>query len=151
MLREWESRQGSGTATPDPRSCDNFLLNRQDSDAAPVSESAVSHRVSFEITNEEVVRCVEKKEANTSVEHSLVEKASVGESSNRKREKEEGDGEAEAEAERRHQKNRTITLGSSKEFNFENVDEESEWFVGEEGGGHSEKWSFFPMMQTGVS
>lgn len=109
----------------------------------------MSHRVSFEITNEEVVRCVEKKEPNTSVEHSLVEKASGVESSNRKREKEEGDGDPEPE--RRHQKNRTITLGSSKEFNFENVDEESEWFVGEEGVGHSEKWSFFPMMQTGVS
>ncbi|XP_042024863.1 uncharacterized protein At1g76660-like isoform X1 [Salvia splendens] len=167
VIREWESRQASGAVTPDaagPRSHDNCLLNRQDSDVSRVSdtgdrlqneESAVSHRVSFEITDEEVIRCVEKKpvalQSNMSSQHvtGWLEKANAGESLSRRRAAEEG------EMEGGHQKKRTITLGSSKEFNFENVDEasmgSSEWFVGEEGGGHNEKWSFFPMMQTGVS
>ncbi|XP_042005228.1 uncharacterized protein At1g76660-like isoform X1 [Salvia splendens] len=164
VLREWESRQASGAVTPDavgPIPRDNRLLNRQDSDVSPVSdsgnrlpneESAVSHRVSFEITDEEVIRCVEKKpQSNSSSQHmsGWLEKANAGESSRRGGEAEEG------ETEGGHQKKQTITLGLSKEFNFENMDEasmgSSEWFVGEEGGGHNEKWSFFPMMQTGVS
>ncbi|KAL1556845.1 hypothetical protein AAHA92_12412 [Salvia divinorum] len=167
VLREWESRQASGAVTPDtagPIPQDNRLSRRQDSDVTPVSDIAnrlqkeeieVSHRVSFEITDEEVIRCVEKKpmalQSNSSSQHMTgwLEKANVGESSRRRGDAEEG------EMEGGHQKKRTITLGSSKEFNFENMDEgsmgSSEWFVGEEGGGHNEKWSFFPMMQTGLS
>lgn len=165
VLREWESCQGSGAVTPDavgPRSRDNWLLNRQDSDVAPLSdsgnrlqndESVANHRVSFEITDEEVIRCVEKtllESAATRVEHSGQERAL-----------EKADGNKTSEAD---EKNRSITLGSSKEFNFENVDggnynvasiPSSEWWVNEkvvaEEGGHCENWSFFPMMQTGVS
>lgn len=178
VLREWESCQGSGAVTPDavgPRSHDNCQLSRQDSDVAPLSdtgkrlqndETVANHRVSFEITDEEVIRCVEKKagalvesaaESGARVEHSGEErplgKENGVESSNKV-------SEADGEMEGRHQKNRTITLGSSKEFNFENMDggtsiPSSEWWVKEkvdvDEGGHCENWSFFPMMQTGVS
>ncbi|KAH6777563.1 hypothetical protein C2S52_006972 [Perilla frutescens var. hirtella] len=178
VLREWESCQGSGAVTPDavgPRSHDNCLLNRQDSDVAPLrdtgnrlqnDETMVSHRVSFEITDEETIRCVEKTGSVASVEHTgqgrplekvngIEAENSTGETSNKRSKKDEMD----SEMERSHQKNRTITLGSSKEFNFENVEEasipSSEWWVNEkviaDDGGHCENWSFFPMMQTGVS
>ncbi|KAL8503405.1 hypothetical protein ACS0TY_022226 [Phlomoides rotata] len=162
LSSEWESRQGSGALTPDasvgPRSHDNCTLNRQIS---------VDHRVSFERTDEEVIRCVEKKpvalsESSSSksierVKHKGVERSvhkANGETSSL----------AGGENEPRHQKNRTITLGSTKEFNFENVEggssdepsiSSSEWWVNEkvvaEDGGHCKNWSFFPMMQTGVS
>ncbi|XP_073314004.1 uncharacterized protein At1g76660-like [Primulina huaijiensis] len=62
----------------------------------------------------------------------------------------------------RHKKTRTITLGSAKEFKFDNIDGHcdepvvgSDWWanekiLGEEGGSLND-WSFFPMMPTGVS
>ncbi|KAL2235356.1 uncharacterized protein LOC105157994 [Sesamum indicum] len=190
VVREWGSRQESGAVTPDaagPRSCDSCLLNRQNSDVAPLpdthkrlknDETMVDHRVSFEITAEEVVRCVEKKplalakssqESVENAEHMGGEKPiemangsgyPAGEDSNYTSKKDQTDGDNE----RRHQKNRTITLGSSKEFNFDNVDGgnsdepsigSSEWWVNEkvvaEDGSPCKNWSFFPMMQTGVS
>ncbi|KAI3453727.1 hypothetical protein Pfo_010390 [Paulownia fortunei] len=187
VLREWESCQGSGAVTPDavgPRSCDSWLLNRQNSDVAPLpvtgnglpdDETVVDHRVSFEIIAEEVIRCVEKKpvalpkSAPGSVEHTGEEKPikmangaeyAAGETSNTTSEKDHNDGDNE----QRHQKNRTITLGSTKEFNFDNVDggnsdepsiASSDWWVNEkalaEDGHPCNNWSFFPMMQTGVS
>lgn len=156
LSSEWESRQESGALTPDasvgPQSHDSCTLN---------------HRVSFEITDEEVIRCVEKKSLGLSessssksierVEHTGVERSvhkANGETSS----------QVGGENKPQHQKNRTITLGSTKEFHFENVeggssDEPSissaEWWVNEkvvaEDGGHCKNWSFFPMMQTGVS
>ncbi|KAG8382214.1 hypothetical protein BUALT_Bualt05G0053400 [Buddleja alternifolia] len=169
MAREWESCQGSGVVTPDavgPRS----QLNRQISDVAPLpdmgntrsrnDESVVDHRVSFEITAEEVIRCVEKKPVvlAKSVEEKPIEMTNL--TSNDTSEK----ALADVDNEQRHQKNRTITLGSAKEFNFNNIeggspDEasiigSSDWWVNEKVVGEDSgprDWSFFPMMQTGVS
>ncbi|KAI3468712.1 hypothetical protein Pfo_025375 [Paulownia fortunei] len=185
VLREWESHEASGEVTPDtagPRSCDGCLLNRQHSDVAPLpdtrngwqnNKTAIDHRVSFETTSEEI-RCVEKKpvaltkavpESVENIEHTAAENpirlANLnGETYNDATEKALTDGENG----QRHQKNRTITLGSAKEFNFEymdgggNSDEPNigpDWWSNEkvlvEDGGPSKNWSFFPMMQTGVS
>lgn len=191
VLREWESCQESGAVTPDavgPRSSDNCLLNRQNSDVAPLpdtgnrlqnDETVINHRVSFEITDEEVIRCVEKKpvallesasESIESVEHKgrerPIHKANGvehpdGETSNKTSDEKD---HTDFENEWRHQKNRTITLGSTKDFNFENVDggnsdepsiASSDWWVNEkvlaEDGDHCKNWSFFPMLHTGVS
>ncbi|RVX08968.1 hypothetical protein CK203_013774 [Vitis vinifera] len=90
---EWGSRIGSGSITPDalgppsrdgsvldrqvsdvihPPSGDDSVLDRQISDVAshslsdsgcPNNEIMVDHRVSFELTAEDVVRCVEKDSA----------------------------------------------------------------------------------------
>ncbi|EYU38335.1 hypothetical protein ABFS82_05G104200 [Erythranthe guttata] len=164
---QWESCQESGVVTPTdavgPRSRDScVLLNRQNSDISPLPDNctglendvaAIDHRVSFEITAEKVIRCVEKKSLETAQE-------SVGKKPIELINREED--QTEIVNEKRHQKNRTITLGSTKEFNFEggNCDEpcvdSSEWWVNEkkvpkEGGGSSENWSFFPILQPGVS
>ncbi|KAK6117056.1 hypothetical protein DH2020_049199 [Rehmannia glutinosa] len=147
VRREWESCQGSGAVTPDavgPRSRDSRLLNRQDSDVAPLpntgsyrlanDETVLDHRVSFEITAEEVVRCVEKKpvvgspksapESVENVEHIKEEKPiktangvdhPSGETSNITSEKDHI--HTDGDNEKQHHKTRTITLGSTKEFN----------------------------------
>ncbi|XP_023875629.2 uncharacterized protein LOC111988098 isoform X2 [Quercus suber] len=186
---EWGSRQGSGSLTPDavrPTSRDSFLLNRQMSEVILHSRPdkgrrdngiAVNHRVSFELSTEDV-KCVGKnslplaeavsaslKDATTAegsdATDEIVEcnECRVGETSYDAPEKAPADGE-EAE---RHQKHRSITLGSAKEFNFDNRDGGdsckpnvvSDWWanekvVGKEGVPNKD-WSFFPMMQPGVS
>ncbi|CAA2992779.1 uncharacterized protein LOC111392007 [Olea europaea var. sylvestris] len=187
VLRKWESFHGSGALTSDiarPKSHDSFLLSHQGSDITPLpdecnrlrnDEIVVNHRVSFEITAEEVVRCVEKKpvafpevgqEFVKNIEHTGEENPGdmtnvhenlAGVTSNITSDKAPTQGEDE----RKHQKNCTITLGSSKEFNFDNIDGEnsdtpnvgSNWWakekVGEEGG-PTKIWSF-PVMQTSAS
>ncbi|KAL2516751.1 hydroxyproline-rich glycoprotein family protein [Abeliophyllum distichum] len=189
VIREGESQEGSGTSTPDavvPRFCDSFILNRQDLDVAPLpdicnglrnDEKEVDHRVSFEITAEEVIRCVEKKPAalheaavesveneecmgeKNPIEIANVHDAFAGEMSNTTSTKAHTDGDDEQQ---QHKKSRTITLGSAKEFNFDNIDGGnsikhnigSDWWANEKilrgEGGPCKKWSF-PMVQTGAS
>ncbi|KAF3969072.1 hypothetical protein CMV_007114 [Castanea mollissima] len=187
---EWGSRHGSGSLTPDavrPTSRDSFLLNRQMSEVILHSRPdkgrrdngiAVNHRVSFELSTEDVVKCVGKnslplaeavsaslKDAATAegsnATDEIVEcnECRVGETSNDAPEKAPADGE-EVE---RHQKHRSITLGSAKEFNFDNRDGGdsckpnvvSDWWANEKVVGKegvpTKDWSFFPMMQPGVS
>ncbi|CAK9162347.1 unnamed protein product [Ilex paraguariensis] len=189
---QWGSRQGSGTLTPDavgPRSRDNFLLDRPNSDVAPLTnlfnelrnyETVVDHRVSFEITSE-AIRCVENKPATLlkaasvsleNTEHSakgvknLIDTANghecrAGETSDNLSEKASADGEGRQQ--QQHQKHRSPTLGSVKEFNFDNADggnsdqtnSGSDWWANEKVPGKGvepcKNWSFFPVMQTGVS
>lgn len=184
MLREWESScQGSGAVTPDavgPRSCDGSILNRQNSDISPLPDTGnrlqndttlIDHRVSFEITAAEVAFTKSNQESveNVELEYMGNEKptklenrgeCAAGETSTTPLEKDKIDGDNE----QRHQKNRTITLGSSKEFNFDSVDGvnpdepsigSSDWWVKEkvpaESRGSTENWSFFPILQPGVS
>ncbi|KAK9276135.1 hypothetical protein L1049_005666 [Liquidambar formosana] len=187
---EWGSRLGSGSLTPDaagPKSRDSFLLDSQTSEVVPHThldngcrndEIVVDHRVSFELTAEDVVRCMEKEPASlakaVSASLQIPETAEtkensaemvngyecrVGETSNDAPEKALADGEDG----KRHQKHQSITLGSSKEFKFDNTDEGhsskpnigSDWWANEKvvakEGGPSKNWSFFPMMQPGVS
>ncbi|KAF5734813.1 hypothetical protein HS088_TW15G00306 [Tripterygium wilfordii] len=183
---DWRSYQGSGGMTPEavrPASHHGFLLDRQLSDAALHLHSdngsrndhnVAGHRVSFELTAENVVKCVEKKpalfvkalseapgnqnplllgEENSGLPVNTYE-CRVGETSNEKPEKASDDGEEAPQ----HQKHRSITLGSAKEFNFDNTDGGlcpktsigSDWWanekvVGKEGG--TKDWSFFPTIQ----
>ncbi|XP_059442410.1 uncharacterized protein LOC132174761 [Corylus avellana] len=184
--REYRSRQGSGSLTPDavkPTTRDCFILNGQMYEVGLHShpdngrqsgrrddEIAVNRRVSFEITAEDV-RCVEKKPLPLAeaVSVSLKDAATaeiqnptkvmdcnecrVGETSSDAPEKAPEDRE-EAE---RHQKHRSITLGSAKEFNFDNTDggDSCNWWANEKvlgkESGPTKNWSFFPMIQPGVS
>lgn len=207
---EWGSRIGSGSITPDalgppsrdgsvldrqvsdvihPPSRDDSVLDRQISDVAshslsdsgcPNNEIMVDHRVSFELTAEDVVRCVEKDSAALvkAVSASLQNPATVeidensrevvvdsegrvGETANNPPEKAPED--ANGEEGQPHHKQRSITLGSAKEFNFDNADGghsdkpniSSDWWanekvVGKEVGA-SKNWSIFHMMQPSVS
>ncbi|XP_048320213.1 uncharacterized protein LOC107429867 [Ziziphus jujuba] len=144
----------------------------------------VNHRVSFEIPTEDGVRCVEKNPVvlsqamSTSLKHAAIvenEEESckemngyecrVGVTSNDEPEKAPADGALEEEEGRQHhhQKHRSITLGSIKEFNFDNADGRdsrksdigSDWWANEKVAGKeigpTKNWSFFPMMQPGVS
>lgn len=128
---EWESREASGTMTPDPAGTQS-VLDRQNSDVGPLTkfsndeQHAIDHRVSFEITPDEVVRCVERR-LNGDV-------AGGGDCS--------GDDVAS-----RHRS--TATLGSGKEFNFDSTDgADANWWkvVGKETGpGPIKNWAFFPV------
>ncbi|PPR89398.1 hypothetical protein GOBAR_AA31280 [Gossypium barbadense] len=158
--REWGSSHGSGTLTPD------------------ATTVAVNHRVSFELTTEEVIRCAETGAATSSeaVSESLRNEATkereenttkvaddyeyrVGETSNERPEKAPADREGTPQ----HHENQSLTLGSAKEFNFDNVDGvdahkpilSSDWWANKKVAGKDDNvarnWSFFPMMQPGVS
>lgn len=186
VLHEGESHQGSGTLTPDavaPRSHGSFPLNRQNSDVGPLpdickglrnDETVVNHRVSFELISEEVIR-LEKKTAplpeavvepveNVEVTGEknpieILHESCTGEISNTTSVKARTDGGDEQQW---HQKSRTITLGSTKEFNFDNIDSGnsiehkigSDWWANEkilgEEGGPCKNWSF-PVVRTGAS
>ncbi|KZV31558.1 hypothetical protein F511_07409 [Dorcoceras hygrometricum] len=188
ILRGWESRQGSGAVTPDAAgaiSCDPRLMKRQDSDVASLpdtqnelrnDDTMVGHRVSFEIPAEDVLQVVEKDPvaldktvamSAENVEHRGEEKPlqvtdetgdSIGETIIGISERPPTDSENGPH----HKKTRTITLGSAKEFKFDNIDGHcdepvggSDWWADEKILGEEvtslNDWSFFPVMQTGVS
>lgn len=189
FTRDWGSRLGSGSVTPDAArstSSDGFtlkpqtpevVLNARSNSRHRNDENGINHRVSFELSAEEIVRCVEKKPialaeaVSTSLEGTQKAEGEEDPSqevssheieiSNESSEKAVGDGE---EAFPRHQKERSITLGSAKEFNFDNADGGesgtsnigSDWWANEkvvskEESGQSKNWSFFPMIQPSVS
>lgn len=173
-MREWGSQQVSGSVTPDvvqPMSRD---LHRQDSVVSPLpnipnghrnNEFLIDHRVSFELTSEDVVRCVEKKptalpkalqnaaERDYNTEDLVDDSASAGTSEK---------GQTNYEEAQRHQKQRAASLGSIKEFNFDHVNGldtakpciSSNWWANEKvigkEDGSGKDWSFFPVMQPGV-
>ncbi|TYH81223.1 hypothetical protein ES332_D03G184600v1 [Gossypium tomentosum] len=151
--REWGSYHGSGTLTPDgttstPRN--GFLLDHQISEIVShprvarenqTDQVVVNHRVSFELTNQKAASCVETETATPSeaVAESLWNEAArereenatklldtsvcrVGETYSGKPEKSPADREGKPQ----HHKNRSITLGSVKEFNFDNINGERE-------------------------
>ncbi|MBA0563895.1 hypothetical protein Golob_008857 [Gossypium lobatum] len=188
--REWGSSHGSGTLTPDATTCtprNGLRLDHPLSEIVshpslinqnPIDQVAVNHRVSFELTTEEVIRCAETGAATSSeaVPESLHNEATrereenttkvaddyeyrVGETSNERPEKAPVDREGTPQ----HHENQSLTLGSAKEFNFENVDGvdthkpilSSDWWANKKVAGKDDNvasnWSFFPMMQPGVS
>ncbi|MBA0689718.1 hypothetical protein Goari_007435 [Gossypium aridum] len=188
--REWGSSHGSGTLTPDATTCtprNGLRLDHPLSEIVshpslikqnPIDQVAVNHRVSFELTTEEVIRCAETGAATSSeaVPESLHNEATrereenttkvaddyeyrVGETSNERPEKAPADREGTPQ----HHENQSLTLGSAKEFNFENVDGvdthkpilSSDWWANKKVAGKDDNvasnWSFFPMMQPGVS
>ncbi|KAK8485463.1 hypothetical protein V6N13_046887 [Hibiscus sabdariffa] len=187
---EWGSCHGSGTLTPDATTStlrNGFLMDSQISETLshpqldkqnPIDQVAVNHRVSFELTTEEVIRCVETEAATPSeaVSESLKNEATrereetatkvvddhecrVGETSNERPEKAPADGENTPP----HHENQCTTLGPAKEFNFDNIDGvdahkpivSSDWWANEKVAGKDDRvarnWSFYPMMHPGVS
>ncbi|XP_050378712.1 uncharacterized protein LOC126796013 isoform X2 [Argentina anserina] len=193
FTRDWGSRLCSGSVTPDAAkstSSEGFTLkpHAHEGDFFARSNSrrrndgaSIGHRVSFELSAEEAGRCVGKKPV------ALAEAVSTSLQSFTKAERIEGpnkkvisshecpvvdtsnDSSEKAvggygeETFHRHQKERTITLGSTKEFNFDNADGgdsstpniNADWWANEkvvskEDEG-SKNWSFFPMIQPGVS
>ncbi|KAL5744657.1 hypothetical protein ACOSP7_027521 [Xanthoceras sorbifolium] len=186
------SRLGSGCLTPDgagPASRDGFLLEYQISEVASLANSEngskndehiIDHRVSFELSGEEVARCLANKSVTSpriiskcpqeTLAEDLIQKdgklndsknhfeLSTVETSNEMPEKSSG----EVEEEHCYRKHRSITLGSVKEFNFANAEGEvsdkpsssSEWWANEKVVGKearpSNNWTFFPMLQSEV-
>jgi hypothetical protein len=186
------SRLDSGSLTPDamgPASRDSFLLENQICEMASLVNSGngcqnngtiVNHRVSFELTGEDVARCLANKsmtsirnvseasqdtvaEAPSDRERIIADSRnccvlSTGETSNELPEKASEEGEEQS-----YRKHRSISLGSIKEFNFDNTKGEasdkppidSEWWANGNVTGKEARpgsnWAFFPMLQPGVS
>ncbi|XVE58498.1 hypothetical protein DITRI_Ditri04bG0174300 [Diplodiscus trichospermus] len=189
------SRLGSGSLTPDglgPASRDGFLVESQISEVALLANPAngrkndeiiVDHRVSFELSGEDVARCLESKSLvstrtisdyeypKDSAAQGRIERDGIikdlesscelfiRETSNETVEKASG----EAEEEHCYEKHRSVTLGSIKEFNFDNTKGEasdkpsirSEWWANQKVAGKEVRpgnnWTFFPMLQPEVS
>ncbi|XP_065858316.1 uncharacterized protein At1g76660-like [Euphorbia lathyris] len=147
--KEWESGQGSGTLTPDAArsTSSNFPVDSQFSDFASHSNSfngkyndqVPSHRVSFELTAEEALSCAEPKPASpvtvipanaASIKTAKTEPNSIETEQNFDCRVGETSDETPAKASTddknvpRHQKHRSLTLGSLKEFNFDSTNGE---------------------------
>jgi hypothetical protein len=127
--------------------------------------------VSFEVTAEDVVRCLakvpsvarpvspylENAEISADKDEPIDHGAHPSEMSDDATEKASGD----AEEGQRPQRHRSITLGSVKEFNFDNVDQGnsdnptigSDWWANEKvigkENGPCKDWAFLPMIQPG--
>lgn len=172
----------SGSLTPEnnlPKSHDGFLLHHQDSptDEQYDQETSVSQRVSFELLSEDVVRCVEKEptvlpkalqaleyrddDNDDDEEKSLVDEKSTTMIDGTSTEKPQTPDVDEGQ---RCQRQRSVSLGSIKEFNFDNVNKEEphkpclgpNWWTndnvkGKEAEQPSKNWSFFPVAQSGAS
>ncbi|GMH22694.1 hypothetical protein Nepgr_024537 [Nepenthes gracilis] len=148
---EWGSRRGSGSLTPDavqPKSCDSSYLDFQNATVSPLTKSlngsqqpltkslngsqqhevVADHRVSFELTAEDLVRCVAKEPKalpkalgnvyNEDDEDSsnLISDYYIGETTEK--------APADPEEGQHCQKQRSVSLGSLKEFHFDNTNEE---------------------------
>ncbi|CAA0830825.1 hydroxyproline-rich glycoprotein family protein [Striga hermonthica] len=189
---KWDSRVGSGSLTPCSKLDSGTLTPNGENKAVvenrvlrmvlpatselkPQNDDLVDHRVSFELFGEDIPTCVVRAPSlkNGSgyeiVEGGTYRKEFLGsrnEDSLREHNedslREHCNGESVNEEEF-HQKHRTISLGSSKDFNFNNekgqVSEKSsvdcEWWTSEKAVkkelGPRNSWSFFPMLQSEVS
>ncbi|CAK7337327.1 unnamed protein product [Dovyalis caffra] len=185
------SRLGSGSLTPDcfvPASQVGFLLENQTSEVVSLAnsengsktdENVVHHRVSFELSGEEVARCFEIKSAASNRTFPEYPQDTMSEDPTRSDrlamngesclQNEEASSESteknleETEEEHSYRKHRSITLGSIKEFNFDNSKGEvsdkppisSEWWANETIAGKEARptnnWTFFPLLQPEVS
>ncbi|XP_050223954.1 uncharacterized protein LOC126673745 [Mercurialis annua] len=183
-----QSRQRSGSLTPDGVGPIGLFLENQISEIASVSnkengsktdETIVDHRVSFELSGEEVARCLENKSMSTcrtffEYSHDSIEEEKIksekmppvsdenlpsGETSSGTTADQKTSGETEEE--HYYRKHRSVTLGSIKEFNFDNSKDipdkppiSSEWWANEaiaQESRPSNNWSFFPLLQPEVS
>lgn len=187
------SRLGSGTLTPnggEPAARDSYLLENQipevaslanSDDGAHNEEGLMNHRVSFELTAEHSPNCVEKEmvmQHDTIYEPSTEKAVEASNDTDPIPKKAQNicpdcigdsihdvtgkalDGQ---EGKQCLKNNRTFSLGSSRDFNFDNMKQESpdkssidcEWWTNETVAtkelGSKNKWTFFPMLQPGVS
>lgn len=174
--RKWGSRLGSGSLTPEgvePVSQeDSSLIENQIFEVASEANSKsgsqngdvlIDYRVSFELTSE---KNVSESSSPVAGKGSLEKTENCSEYSfgkvlNGMPDKVVGKGNEDEE--QCSQKYRSISLGSIKEFNFDNTKGEvsekpavsSEWWanekvVGEEFG-PDDNWTFFPVLQSRVS
>ncbi|KAF7828258.1 uncharacterized protein G2W53_019422 [Senna tora] len=187
------SHQGSGSLTPDAvksRTQGGFLPNHQVSEIRRcpglphpngnrLNYDSINHRVSFELTAQELLRCLENKpvvltravsksksdaaraeKEENSRETGNDDKFLVAETANDAPEQTTENGNESTI----HQKHQSLTLSSAKEFNFDNTADGgdspapsivADWWANEKvagkEGGPSKNWSFFPMIQPGVS
>ncbi|KAI4326936.1 hypothetical protein L6164_019450 [Bauhinia variegata] len=144
------------------------------------NENIINHRVSFELSAQ-VLRRVEKKQVALLTEAISKYKNDERMTENEENSREIGDTDQCYNAETRndarapqetvvegdkaevHQKHQCLTLPSAKEFNFDHADGGdshtsnivADWWANEKvagkEGGPSKQWSFFPMIQPGVS
>lgn len=144
-------------------------------------EQLMNHRVSFELSGDHVV--LDCKQEATAVHESFLEPISPSavqspDKCQRMPKKSENccecccctmqfvNDEKALEGERKHclKKNHTVSLGSSKDFNFDSTKQQlpdksavnCEWWTNEKVSSTKEivsqnKWTFFPMLQPGVS
>ncbi|KAJ8752946.1 hypothetical protein K2173_008681 [Erythroxylum novogranatense] len=177
------SRLGSGSVTPDGggplENRNSEVVGLANSENEPkLDDLVVDHRVSFELSGEEVARCLENKSAASSrsfsefsqnfVTEDQIESGSVSRSGANCLHIDETSTEilqrpSEMEEDHCNGKHRSVTLGSFKEFNFDNSKGEipdkpnvaSEWWANEAIAGKearpASKWTFFPMLQPEVS
>ncbi|KAF8365054.1 hypothetical protein HHK36_001166 [Tetracentron sinense] len=173
-----------------PASRDSFLLESQISEVALLANSdkgsqgdnnVIDHRVSFELPAEEVAICVEKEPAalveavSESLQDTTATVAATVERDGISREADNGyecrggdtskdtfeEASKDGEEEECRQKHRSLTLGSVKEFNFDNPDGGasdkptvgSVWWANEKVVGKEAEsrhnWAFFSIMQPG--
>ncbi|CAL9243245.1 unnamed protein product [Arabidopsis halleri] len=174
--RKWGSRFGSGSITPvghgsglasgalTPNGLEiisgnltpsntTWPLQNQISEVASLANSdhgseviVADHRVSFELTGEDVARCLASKLNRSHDRMNNNDRIETEESSStdirRNMEKRLADRETEQQ---RIQKLNSSSIGSSKEFKFDNTKDENI----EKVAGNS--WSFFPGLRSGVS
>ncbi|KAL0304288.1 UNVERIFIED_CONTAM: hypothetical protein Sradi_6296900 [Sesamum radiatum] len=170
------SRLGSGALTPnggEPSSRDCNLLENQISEVVSLANSGnelqncdavVDHRVSFELIGEDIPTCVVSETFSSPKMESrnLQEATAEVTGHNDFMEKVSKTCRKLSNGEPMHD-NGTISLGSSKDFNFNNADGElsartaidCEWWTNEDVVGKElgprNNWTFFPMLQSGVS
>ncbi|KAL6500904.1 hypothetical protein OROHE_025101 [Orobanche hederae] len=172
--KEWGSRTGSGALTPN--SGDNKVVeNRAYKVANTVCRSQkddlVDHRVSFELFGEDIPACIVqapllKNATGYYLNGERVEGANKKDldlTSNSEDSFREHLDVENMTKEDFHQKHRTFSLGSSKDFNFNNAKGEvsekasvdCEWWTNEKVVrrelGQRNSWSFFPMLQSEAS
>ncbi|KAK9724664.1 hypothetical protein RND81_05G090600 [Saponaria officinalis] len=156
--RKWGSRLGSGSVTPDGQgfaSNDGFTPENQ------ISEStSLAHRVSFELSHEDGPKCQEKKIVEITDKHEVMplEEADRCKLCDQETSRETH----ETPTEYCRHKRTSFSLGSVKEFDFDNSEQEtpakpnptSEWWADEtvvRDIEAEENWSFYPLVQPGVS
>ncbi|XP_022945870.1 uncharacterized protein LOC111449981 [Cucurbita moschata] len=183
-----DSRLGSGTLTPDGLGHalqDGLLLDNQISEVASLANSGsgcpndvTNHRVSFELTGEDVARCLAIK-SMTSIRTESESSPKCHQNENKESSSREAETyeffdikttsstapeQAAGEDNRCYQNQRAVTLGSFKEFNFDRTKGEmqntasvgAEWWANEkvgvkEASSPGNNWTFFPILQSGVS
>lgn len=169
------SRLGSGTLTPNGAEPNQIseVVSLANSELELETDEVGEHRVSFELTSEDIPTCVVKatvmspefvQEAvgGTRVKDLMREDAhSCRPPTTVKTDNAVPGRDLNGKAEEWQQKHRTISLGSSKDFNFNNNEGSGksainyEWWANENAGskelGPKKNWTFFPLLQSGVS
>uniref|UniRef100_A0A1J3HD63 Hydroxyproline-rich glycoprotein family protein n=1 Tax=Noccaea caerulescens TaxID=107243 RepID=A0A1J3HD63_NOCCA len=170
--RKWGSRFGSGSITPvghgsgvgsgaltpngpgmvSGNLTPNSTAWPQISEVASLASSdhgsevvVADHRVSFELTGEDVARCLASKLNRSHDRMNNNDRIETEDCSSRNRVVEKVSGDIRETEQQRIHKLSSSSIGSSKEFKFDNTKEENV----EKVAGNS--WSFFPGLRSGVS